>query len=73
MPNNTATTRSEAQARAALRDRIARAQRRPVRISATISGAVYERLQERATVEGRSLSNLAAYLLEAGIADGPGL
>jgi hypothetical protein len=67
MQNNTATTRSEAQARAALRDRIARAQRRPLRISATISGAVYERLQERATVEGRSLSNLAAYLLEMGV------
>lgn len=71
MENNNATTRSAAEPAATLRDRIARAKRRPVRISATISGAVYERLQERATVEGRSLSNLAAYLLEAGIADGP--
>ena len=70
---NNATMQTAADGAATLRDRITRATRHPLRISATISGAVYERLQERATAEGRSLSNLAAFLLEAGIADGPRL
>jgi hypothetical protein len=48
-----------------LRERIERAKRRPLRISATISGALYERLQERAAAEGRSISNLASFLLES--------
>ena len=41
-------------------------QRRPQRISVTISWALYQRLLERSDFEGRSLSNLAAHLLEAG-------
>jgi len=63
MENNTKT--QTAREDAALRERIARAKRRPLRISATISGALYERLQERATAEGRSISNLASFLLES--------
>ena len=38
--------------------------RSPRRISITVSYATYERLLERCDAEGRSLSNLAAYLLE---------
>jgi hypothetical protein len=38
--------------------------RSPRRISITVSHATYERLLERCDAEGRSLSNLAAYLLE---------
>lgn len=41
-------------------------QRKPQRVSVTISWALYQRLQERSDFEGRSLSNLAAHLLEAG-------
>jgi hypothetical protein len=59
--NNRSLTAREA---ADIRERIARAKRRPLRISTTISGALYERLQERATAEGRSISNLASFLLE---------
>jgi uncharacterized protein (DUF1778 family) len=62
MENNTKT--QTAREDAALRERLARAKRRPLRISATISGALYELLQERATAEGRSISNLASFLLE---------
>lgn len=40
--------------------------RRPVRVTATVGWAVHERLQQRALTEGRSLSNLIAYLLEVG-------
>ncbi len=39
-------------------------QRRPQRVTLTINWRVRQRLQERADVEGRSLSNLMAYLLE---------
>ena len=39
-------------------------QRRPVRISITISHALYESLLRTSDEQGRSLSNLAAYLLE---------
>lgn len=39
--------------------------RSPRRISITVSHATYERLVKRSDSEGRSLSNLAAYLLEA--------
>jgi hypothetical protein len=63
MENNTKT--QTAREAAALRERLARAKRRPLRISATISGALYDRLQERAAAEGRSVSNLASFLLES--------
>jgi len=41
--------------------------RRPVRISITVSQAVHEALLERSDAQGRSLSNLAAYLLESAL------
>ena len=39
--------------------------RPPVRISATIPWALHQRLQDQADLDGRSLSNLIRYLLEA--------
>lgn len=44
--------------------------RRPVRISITVSHSVHEALLKRTDIEGRSLSNLAAYLLEAALLQG---
>jgi hypothetical protein len=41
--------------------------RRPQRISASLNWALHQRLQERADLEGRSLSNLVAHLLERSI------
>jgi hypothetical protein len=38
--------------------------RKPVRVAITVSYRVSEALAERSQVEGRSLSNLAAFLLE---------
>jgi hypothetical protein len=38
--------------------------RSPQRISATLSWALHQRLQDRADYDGRSLSNLIAHLLE---------
>lgn len=43
--------------------------RSPKRISITVSHATYERLLKRSDREGRSLSNLAAYLLETSTED----
>ena len=40
--------------------------RTPQRISITLSWALHQRLLERSDEEGRSLSNLAAHLLEMG-------
>lgn len=42
--------------------------RSPQRISVTLSWQVHQQLIERSDSEGRSLSNLAAHLLEMGIA-----
>jgi hypothetical protein len=39
-------------------------QRTPQRISITISWQLHQRLLQRSDAEGRSLSNLAAFLLE---------
>ena len=39
--------------------------RHPVRISATIPWGLHQRLQDQADLDGRSLSNLIAFLLEA--------
>jgi hypothetical protein len=47
-----------------LRDRVAIAKRSPRRITITISYAVSERLVATALDQGRSVSNLCAYLLE---------
>ena len=38
--------------------------RHPVRISATIPWGLHQRLQDQADLDGRSLSNLIAHLLE---------
>jgi hypothetical protein len=48
-------------------DRMAMLRRKPQRISITISQSTYERLVDRSDLEGRSVSNLAAYLLENGL------
>jgi hypothetical protein len=56
-----------------VRVRVAAAQRKPDRVTIVINAALSERLRERAMFEGRSLSNLCAYLLEvvmAGAQDG---
>lgn len=47
-----------------LRDRVAVAKRSPRRITITVSHAVSERLLSTALDQGRSVSNLCAYLLE---------
>jgi hypothetical protein len=40
--------------------------RTPKRITITLPYGTYQRLIDRSDLEGRSLSNLAAYLLETG-------
>jgi predicted HicB family RNase H-like nuclease len=47
--------------------RIERASRKPQRLSVTVSWSLHQRLEERASYEGRSLSNLVAHLLEAAV------
>lgn len=42
-------------------------QPRPRRLTVTVPQTVYDALEARSTAEGRSLSNLAAYVLEAGL------
>lgn len=44
------------------------ATRKPKRISITVAQTVIERLEQRSFEEGRSTSNLAAYLLETALA-----
>ena len=51
----------------ALNPRLEIAQRSPRRLSVTIPYALHQRLSERSDQEGRSISNLAAYLLEFGL------
>jgi len=41
--------------------------RSPRRITVTLAYQTFERLQQRCDSEGRSLSNLAAFLLEMGL------
>lgn len=48
-------------------DRLSMLRRKPQRISITISQSTYDRLIARSDLEGRSVSNLAAYLLENGL------
>ncbi len=45
-----------------------RANRAPKRITITIPFSTFQGLEHRSTEEGRSISNLAAYLLERGLA-----
>ena len=46
-----------------------RLQRAPQRLSVTLSWSLYQRLQQRSDQEGRSMSNLAAFLLECACPD----
>jgi hypothetical protein len=46
--------------------------RAPQRISITLPQHVFEALVDRSADEGRSLSNLSAYLLECALQDGHG-
>ena len=41
--------------------------RAPKRITITVPYSTFRHLEERSAAEGRSLSNLAAYLLERGL------
>ena len=47
---------------------LARLQRRPVRVTTTMPASLHEQLLQRSDLEGRSLSNLIAYLLESAMA-----
>lgn len=60
--------RTPAPRTAAVSVQLAQLQRKPSRLTITVSAVVVERLSARALVEGRSLSNLAAYLLEVALA-----
>ena len=43
----------------------------PVRITITVSQSVYDYLGQRSQEEGRSLSNLAAFILENTVEEAP--
>ena len=43
--------------------------RQPRRLSITVSASVYQSLLDRSDQQGRSLSNLAAYLLEQALVE----
>ena len=45
------------------------ASRTPKRITITIPDATFQKIVQRSNEEGRSLSNLAAYILEQGLKD----
>lgn len=45
--------------------------RGPVRVTVTVPRGLHQRLVDRSTLEGRSLSNLAAFLLEQAMAEDP--
>jgi hypothetical protein len=46
--------------------------RKPVRITITIPRSTFEQLQNRSDQEGRSMSNLSAYLLEGALSQSSG-
>lgn len=52
--------------------RLAQLQRKPQRITITVPAVTVERLASRAMAEGRSLSNLAAFLLEIALSPATG-
>jgi hypothetical protein len=52
-----------------LRDRVAIAKRRPKRLTITLPYGVADRLREQSQWQGRSVSNLAACLLEASLTE----
>ena len=45
--------------------------RRPRRITITVADGIYQRLAQQSDEQGRSLSNLAAYLIEAALQAAP--
>jgi len=56
-----------------MNDKLRILQRQPRRISITLSYNVHEALIKRSDEEGRSVSNLCAFLLEDGLKDQRGL
>ena len=52
-----------------LRDRVAAVKRRPQRLTITVPYGVAESLSDRSNFEGRSISNLAACLLETALSE----
>jgi hypothetical protein len=48
-------------------ERVMQAKRRPRRLSVTINNQTYERVMHFALLQGRSASNLGAYLIEKGV------
>ena len=48
-------------------------QRKPVRVTITISHSLHQSLMDASDYQGRSLSNLSAYLLEMAMATLPNL
>jgi hypothetical protein len=48
-------------------ERVMQAKRRPRRLSVTINNQTYERVMHFAFLQGRSASNLGAYLIEKGV------
>jgi hypothetical protein len=49
--------------------RLAVVQRKPKRISITLSHSVWQQLLDRSDEEGRSVSNLTAFIIERGLAE----
>lgn len=47
-----------------LRERVSLAKRKPVRVTITVSACVHGQLVAKSLREGRSVSNLAAFLIE---------
>jgi hypothetical protein len=47
-----------------IRERVAIAKRRPVRITITVAAQVFETITSQADYQGRSTSNYAAFLIE---------
>jgi hypothetical protein len=52
-----------------MNDRLRLLQRHPRRVSITLSQHVYDRLLNRSEEEGRSISNLCAFLIEEALHD----
>lgn len=46
--------------------------RKPVRITITIPHTIFQQLQQRSDQEGRSISNLSAFLLEGALSQSSG-
>jgi hypothetical protein len=53
-----------------LRDRVAMAKRHPHRITITVSDGVFRALIDRSQLQGRSVSNLCATLIETSLLRG---